>query len=77
MLRQVAAEDAQRARHLLDEAGVPRSVTVLEGASVPDIVEEFMADGDRRLALPDTASGTAFTRSDLRRLAAVIARPPG
>ena len=72
MLRQVADEEAQRARRVLHEAGVPHTVTVLDGASVPEIVEGFVAAADRRLALPAKASGTAFSRSDLRRLAAVL-----
>lgn len=67
ILRQVAEEDAERARRLLDDAGVPHSVTLAEGPSVPDIVEAFASERDRQLALPETPSGTAFTRSTLRR----------
>lgn len=67
MLRQVAEEEAERARRLLDDAGVQHSVRLAEGPSVPDIVEAFASEGDRQLALPETPSGTAFTRSTLRR----------
>jgi len=68
MLHEVAEEDADRARDLLDRTGVPYSVTVVPGNSVPEIVESFTSDGDRQLALPQPASGTGFSRSDLRRL---------
>jgi len=68
MLRQVAEEDAEHARRVMDDAGVPHSVAVAEGSSVPDIVEGFVSEGDRDLALPETRVGTAFTRSDLRRM---------
>lgn len=67
MLRQVAREDVEHARRVLGDVGVPHSVTLAEGASVPDIVEAFAYDGDRQLALPERPSGTPFTRSTLRR----------
>lgn len=68
MLREVAEEDAQRARQLLAETEVGHSVTVAEGSSVLEILEEFVTAGNRHLALPDTAAGTALSRSDLRRI---------
>lgn len=67
MLRQVAREDVEHARLVLGENGVPHSVTLAEGSSVPDIVKAFASDGDRQLALPERPSGTVFTRSTLRR----------
>jgi len=74
MLRQVAEEDAELARRLLDETGVPYTVAVNEGSSVPEIVERFALEAARQLALPQAASGTVFTRSALRR---VRRRAPG
>ena len=67
MLRQVAVEDAGRARGLLADAGIPHSVTLAEGPSMPEIVGAFASEGDRQLALPDRPTGTAFTRGTLRR----------
>ena len=67
MLRQVADEDARHARRVLAATAVPHSVTVAEGASIPEIVGAFASGGHRRLALPEKSSGTVFTRSDLRR----------
>ena len=68
MLREVAEEDAQRARGILEETAVGHSVTVVEGAAVPEIVATFVAGGERELALPRSAGGTGLARSDLRRL---------
>lgn len=67
MLRQVAREDVEHARRVLGDVGVPHSVTLAEGASIPDIVEAFAHDGDRQLALPERPSGTMFIQSTLRR----------
>lgn len=50
MLREVAQEDVEHAKHVLADAGVPHSVTLAEGPSVREIVEAFAAKGDRRLA---------------------------
>lgn len=68
MLRQVAEEDAAHALRVMDDAGVVHSVAVAEGSSVPDIVESFVSEGNRDLALPERRAGTAFSRSDLRRM---------
>ena len=68
VLRQDAEDDAQRARRLLAAIDVPRSITVREGAAVPEIVTAFVAEGERDLALPKTSAGTAFSRADLRRI---------
>ena len=67
MLRQVAEEDVAQAKRLLETTGVPHSVTLAEGSSVPDIVGAFASEGGRELALPGTPAGTFFTRSSLRR----------
>lgn len=68
MLLEVAEEDAQRARRLLAETDVTHAVTVAEGCSLPEIVSDFSAEGDRKLALPKKASGTAFSRTELQRI---------
>lgn len=63
ILRQVAEEDAERARRLLDDAGVPHSVTLAEGPSVPDIVEAFACEGSR--ASLEITSGVSQRRVPL------------
>ena len=68
MLRQVAEEEAQHARGVLEDAAVPHSITVVEGSSVAEIVEPFVTEGERQLALPKSPSGTVFSRSELRRI---------
>ena len=68
MVREVAAEDAQRARGVLEDTAVPHSVAVVEGAAVPEIVATFVADDELALALPRSAAGTGLARSDLRRI---------
>ena len=73
MLREVAEEDAQRARGALEDTAVAHSVTVVEGPTVPEIVATFVAGGERELALPRSAAGTGLARSDLRRLRRVTA----
>lgn len=73
MVREVAAEDAQRARGVLEDTAVPHSVTVVEGAEVPAIVATFVTEGERELALPRSAVGAGLARSDLRRLRRVTA----
>lgn len=52
MLRQVAEEEVERARRLLDDSGVPHSVTLAEGPALPDIVGAFASEGGRQLTLP-------------------------
>ena len=68
MLREVAEENAQRARGVLEDTAVPHSITVVEGAAVPEIVATFVAEGERELVLPRSAGGAGLARSDLRRL---------
>lgn len=67
MVREVAEEDVEHARRVLSDAGVPHSVALAEGPSVPDIVGAFVTEGARRLALPERPSGTVFTWTTLRR----------
>ena len=72
MLRQVADEEAEHALGVLEHAGVPHSVAVVEGSSVAEIVKAVVAKGERQLALPRSPSGTVFSRSELRRLRRLV-----
>ena len=68
MLRRVAEEDADEAKRVLGGAAITHSVTIVEGPSVPDILEAFVSGGGgRQLVLPNKVSGTVFSRSTLRR----------
>ena len=65
MLREVAQEDVGYAKRVLGDAGVPHSVTLEEGPSVPEIVGAFVAKGDRRLA-PTLRRTRRISRSSSR-----------
>lgn len=68
MLRRVADEDAEQALGVLENAGVPHSVGVVEGLSVSEIIEATVIEGGCELVLPESPAGTVYSGSDLRRL---------
>ena len=69
LLREAAHDEARAAEGLLGAAAA-RPVVVVEGRSVPEIVETFIGDGTERvLALPEKASASPFSRRALHQLA--------
>jgi hypothetical protein len=75
LVRDAIVEEASHARRVLSDVGVRHSVTVAEGKSVPEIATAFAAEAGLVLALPETASGSPFSRRSLRRTEKLAAGP--
>jgi len=68
LLREAAQDQARAAKRVLG-ATATGPVVVVEGTSVSEIVDNFVAGAERVLMLPEKASASPFSRRTLRQIA--------